>query len=146
MQASGSLAGGERWRVCVKTSEVDGGAEGSLRIRTRDQRVRVLEIMHRCAVLPWDTKTGSRAHRDPVFVSVSLTLRDLGAGGAGRGADCDHAAASDPDHVRARGAAHTPRELYRAYLAQPSLRRFRRDLLAAVRLGGAWRGGLRSRG
>ena len=41
IQASGSLAGGERWRACVMTSEVDGGAEGGPRIRTPDQRVRV---------------------------------------------------------------------------------------------------------
>jgi len=84
MQASGSLAGGERWRVCVKTSEVDGGAEGSLRIRTRDQRVRVLEIMHRCAVLPWDTKTGFPAGVGRVQVAGGSVFAVIGRRRAGR--------------------------------------------------------------
>jgi predicted ATPase len=89
IQASGSLAGGERWRAWV-TTETAGSAEGNPLIRTPDQRVRVF---------------------------VSSTLRELASERTAAQAAIT-ALHLTPVMFELGARPHPPRELYRAYLAQ----------------------------
>jgi predicted ATPase len=90
IQAAGSLAGGERWRVWVVAPVVGGGEEGVPLIRTPDQRVRVF---------------------------VSSTLSELAAERAAARSAIRRLHLT-PVMFELGARPHAPRELYRAYLAQ----------------------------